>query len=71
MVSNHQVRKLKKMLSNGNTLRESSVKAGMDEKTMASNRRSSERSDVYPGAPSRASGTIRLYPHERPGDNDR
>jgi DNA-binding CsgD family transcriptional regulator len=33
MVSDHQVRKLKKMLSNRKTLRESALKAGIDEKT--------------------------------------
>ena len=33
MVNDQQVRKLKKMLSNKQTLRESSLKAGMDEKT--------------------------------------
>jgi hypothetical protein len=42
MVSDHQVRKLKKMLSNGNTLRESSLKAGMDEKTARKYQRTGE-----------------------------
>lgn len=31
MVGDHQVKKLKKMLSNGKTFRESSLQAGIDE----------------------------------------
>ena len=42
MVSDHQVRKLKKMLSNNRTLRESALKSGMDEKTARKYRRSGE-----------------------------
>jgi len=42
MVSDHQVRKLKKMLSNEKTLRESALKSGMDEKTARKYRRAGE-----------------------------
>lgn len=42
MVSDHQVRKLKKMLSNKKTLRESALKAGIDEKTARKYRKTGE-----------------------------
>lgn len=42
MVSDHQVRKLKKMLSKRKTLKESALKSGMDEKTARKYRRTGE-----------------------------
>ena len=43
MVSDHQVRKLEKMLANRKALRESALKAGIDEKTARKYRNTGER----------------------------